>query len=385
MVASSPLARPRVLYVDDEPLVLEGLVDLLRRRFDVVTAASCQAALALVAGAPGFDVIVSDFQMPVMNGAEFLARARERSERAVHILLTGQASLDGAIAAVNQGGIFRFLTKPCPPALLLRTIDEAALKARLAGSDQATLAREVASIGRLLLRSEQLATLGTMVATVGHELNNVLSAFQGALAFVRESRAQGRPAEEEDVEMLAAVAGHLEQHARQLQRLGKPAAGGEGAPADLCAVVADVAAMLGSTGALRHVDVSLELPGRPLTVRLDRTRAQQILVNLVKNAADACADAKGRLRRVRVSVAADAALGVVTCSVEDSGTGIPEAQLDAIFEPYFTTKSSDRGTGLGLYVVQRILLDVGGDIAVTSQVDVGTRFVVTLPMAGGHA
>jgi signal transduction histidine kinase len=378
-------ARPRVLCVDDEPLVLDGLIGVLRRRFDVTTATSGSAGLQLLASAPRFDMIISDFQMPLMNGAEFLSRARERVGQAVRILLTGQASLEGAIDAVNQGGIFRFLTKPCPPATLLATVDEAAQQARLAGSDQAALAREVTDIGRLLLHAERLATLGTMVGAVGHELNNILCTYKGALSFVRESRAEGRPAEAVDLELLEAVGGHLQQHARQLLDLGRPQPASSDGIAHLNEVVVQAVDMLRRAGTLRHVELDLDLPAGVRAVRLDRTRAEQILVNLVKNAADACAELTGREGRVRVVVRADASRQLVTCHVEDNGVGIPEESLATIFEPYFTTKPSDRGTGLGLFVVKRILADAGGSIDVESRVGEGTTFAFSLPAVDAHA
>ena len=112
--------KPRILCVDDEPNVLEGLALTLGRRYQVETATSGAAALEILQRTPDKAVVVSDMRMPSMDGATFLARSREFAPDAVRILLTGQTDLDSAIAAINNGGIFRFLTKPCaPPALLI--------------------------------------------------------------------------------------------------------------------------------------------------------------------------------------------------------------------------------------------------------------------------
>lgn len=118
----STKSKPRVLCVDDEPQILEGLMLLLRRHYDVVTATSGVAALELLAHPPAMAVIVSDMRMPGMDGATFLARARQLMPDSVRLLLTGQADMNSAIAAVNEGQIFRFLTKPCPPPLLLAAV-----------------------------------------------------------------------------------------------------------------------------------------------------------------------------------------------------------------------------------------------------------------------
>jgi response regulator RpfG family c-di-GMP phosphodiesterase len=111
-----------ILCVDDEPRVLEGLVLNLRRLYRVSTASSGQAGLAIIDRNDLPAVVVSDMRMPEMDGAAFLSQVKERSPDTVRMLLTGQADLDSAIAAVNQGQVFRFLTKPCNPQTFLTAI-----------------------------------------------------------------------------------------------------------------------------------------------------------------------------------------------------------------------------------------------------------------------
>jgi CheY-like chemotaxis protein len=118
-------APPRVLFVDDEPNVLEGFERNLGEDFEIVTAPSGADALSLITTSPPFAVIVSDMRMPHMTGAELLARARRLAPEATRVLLTGQAELSTAIAAVNDGHIFRFLSKPCPAELLRRHVVDA--------------------------------------------------------------------------------------------------------------------------------------------------------------------------------------------------------------------------------------------------------------------
>lgn len=122
---------PRILCVDDEPRVLEGLALNLRRRFALTTAGGGVQGLAALTAGPAFAVVVSDMRMPGMDGATFLARIRESWPETVCMLLTGEMDLTSAIAAVNEGQIFRFLSKPCSPALLARSIDGAVAQHRL--------------------------------------------------------------------------------------------------------------------------------------------------------------------------------------------------------------------------------------------------------------
>ncbi|MEM7305419.1 MAG: response regulator [Planctomycetota bacterium] len=117
--------RPKLLLVDDEERVTQGLRVILRRDFDVATANSGAEGLKQLAESGPFAVVVSDMRMPKMNGAEFLAYAKTLAPMTARVLLTGQADQDDAIAAVNEGGIFRFLTKPCPSGPLRQALGEA--------------------------------------------------------------------------------------------------------------------------------------------------------------------------------------------------------------------------------------------------------------------
>lgn len=104
---------PRVLCVDDEPRVLEALERSLGDVFDIVTANSGAEALVALRGQGPFDVVVSDMQMPVMNGATLLAHACRIAPDTMRVLLTGHADAKAAMDAVNLGQIYRYLTKPC--------------------------------------------------------------------------------------------------------------------------------------------------------------------------------------------------------------------------------------------------------------------------------
>lgn len=133
------LQRTKILCVDDEPLVLEGLARHLRRRYDVLTATSGPAALEILHQDDDVAVIVSDMRMPGMDGATFLARARQVAPHTVRILLTGDADLSAAIATVNQGQIFRFLTKPCAPTALVFALAAATQQHRLITAEHVLL------------------------------------------------------------------------------------------------------------------------------------------------------------------------------------------------------------------------------------------------------
>jgi response regulator RpfG family c-di-GMP phosphodiesterase len=122
---------PSILCVDDEPRVVESLALHLRRDYQVLTANGAQSALQMLKdnGAPA--VIVSDMRMPGMDGATLLRHTKHLYPETTRILLTGDPGRDTAVAAVNEGQIFRFLTKPCPPDQLRTAIEAGVVHHRL--------------------------------------------------------------------------------------------------------------------------------------------------------------------------------------------------------------------------------------------------------------
>ncbi len=145
----------RVLCVDDEPRVLEGLGRILHRKCTVLTANSGEEALKLLDSSGPIDVVVSDMRMPGMSGAGLLAEFRRRSPDTVRLLLTGQTDLDSAISAVNDGHVFRFLTKPCAPSVFLDALMSGVEQHRLITAERVLL--EQTLVGSIRALTEVLA------------------------------------------------------------------------------------------------------------------------------------------------------------------------------------------------------------------------------------
>jgi response regulator RpfG family c-di-GMP phosphodiesterase len=145
-----------ILLVDDEVAILDGLRRQLRKKFDVHTANGGAEALELMKS-KSFAVVMSDMRMPQMNGATFLAHVRSLYPNVVRILLTGQADTQAAIAAVNEGQIYRFLTKPCPPEVLLDEIGSAVELNRLVAAEKELLGTTLRRTVEALIATLSLA------------------------------------------------------------------------------------------------------------------------------------------------------------------------------------------------------------------------------------
>jgi signal transduction histidine kinase len=376
----NPTGLPRVLCVDDEPNLLAGLSNTLRKRFDVTTAGSGTEGLERVANSGPFDVILCDYRMPAMDGAEFLRRLREIAPDTVPLLLTGHATLEGAITAVNEGRVFRILLKPCPPEILLEAIEQAVAHGRAPALERKRLEEEIDGLAGELQEAVRLAMAGRLASGFGHEINNMVTVLDGTIGGIRDAAGSGAPLDPEDVAALSHVRRHLATHGKNLMRLGRPPKAGSGT-ADLGRCIADAISMLRESGPLKRAGVVVETPPGTTHVALAETPLEQILLNLIKNGSEAVKDVRSRIPTIRVAVAVDPVAGTATCSVSDDGVGIPADRMTRLFEPYQTTKPAGSGTGLGLFVVRHIVESAGGKVTATSREGEGSTFAFTLPLA----
>ena len=145
----------RILCVDDDSRILEAFERQFRKVFEIQTAIGPQLGLKGIELNGPFAVVVSDLRMPGMNGIEFLTRVRQISPDTVRVMLTGDADLSAAIAAVNEGKIFQFLTKPCPAGMLTRTLEAALEQHRLITAERELL--ESTLRGSIGVMSEMLS------------------------------------------------------------------------------------------------------------------------------------------------------------------------------------------------------------------------------------
>jgi DNA-binding NarL/FixJ family response regulator len=170
----------RVLFVDDEPNVLDGIRRQLRNRLDVETAIGAAAGLELIESKGPFAVVVSDMRMPEMNGARFLARVNEIAPDTVRMVLSGQADLDSTVAAVNEGHIFRFLMKPCDPDKLIQAITAGIDQYKLVNAEKHLLENTLNATVKVLVE-----VLGLINPTAQQRASQIAKYAQGASAALK--------------------------------------------------------------------------------------------------------------------------------------------------------------------------------------------------------
>jgi len=140
----------KILCVDDEPRILSAMQRQLGEQFDVTAAEGATAALKMIASDGPFAVVVSDLRMPGMDGIHLLGEVKKRAPDSVRIMLTGFADLQATVDAVNEGNIFRFLTKPCPPETLAGALEAGIAQYRLVTAEKELLEKTLSGSVRLL-------------------------------------------------------------------------------------------------------------------------------------------------------------------------------------------------------------------------------------------
>jgi response regulator RpfG family c-di-GMP phosphodiesterase len=147
----------KVLCVDDEPQVLQGIQRQLRKQFHIETAEGAEEALEMIAKQGPYAVVVSDMRMPRMNGVELLAIVKERSPQSARIMLTGNADQQTAIDATNQGAIYRFLNKPCSTEALSNALLDGIEQHRLITAEKELIEKTVRGSVKMLASVLSLA------------------------------------------------------------------------------------------------------------------------------------------------------------------------------------------------------------------------------------
>jgi signal transduction histidine kinase len=227
-----------------------------------------------------------------------------------------------------------------------------------------------------LIQAAKLAAVGEMAAGLAHELNNPLTSVTGFSELVMEKLPQNTETHHDMVLVLKEarrardVVRRLLDFARQSESIRSSAS--------LNDVVDDIVALSRHLIQNNGVELTLNLQPDLTWVMMDNNQMKQVLLNLVHNALQAMPH--GGMMEIKSETASRGDRAGVVVSVRDSGVGIPRTEQARIFEPFYTTKGNQGGTGLGLSVTYGIVTDHGGQIDVESQPGVGSTFSVWLPL-----
>lgn len=277
------------------------------------------------------------------------------------------ASLIEGVTHVREGD-FRTRVKPGRHDEIGRLVDEFNAMIGVLAESRARIEAEAEARSRLeqgLQRVDKLVTIGQLSAGLAHEIGSPLQVLTGRAATLA---AHGDPEVRRQATLLVAQCDRITRVVEQLLSFGRRKQVVAG-PCDLAVPVRAVIDLLAVEARRRTVDLVLDIGDGPHQIIGDPDQLQQVTLNLVRNALSATP--KGGMVRVRIAG--------TTLSVRDTGSGIDGATQTRLFEPFFTTRALDGGTGLGLAVVRAIVNEHHATIDVRSEPGHGAEFVVSFP------
>jgi C4-dicarboxylate-specific signal transduction histidine kinase len=388
------LLAGRLIIVDDEPVIL----DLFRAVFEgepyeVLSFSTGMEAMAEMR-ARGVDVLLTDKNLPDIGGLDLLRVAHEVQPDSEGIIITGYASLETALEAI-QLGAFDYIIKPPRDVFeVRRKVRQAFIKVAMVRENQRLLEQlkaqnevlelaleEMKELQSELIHSEKLAGIGVLAAGIAHE---VCSPLFGVLGLAEAIRA------EEDMAVASNHAGEIEKYATQIKNIvhelsvyARDTGREEPQEVNVGEVVGDAALLVARSMTIPIEAIQVEEEPGVATVSARKGELQQVFVNLIKNAVQAVQHQYGRMGTAgegRVCVHVRTHLRHVRVDVVDNGPGVEDEKKRAVFDPFFTTKDPGQGTGLGLNIVYRILTRYRGSIQVHDSEGGGATFVVKIPV-----
>jgi signal transduction histidine kinase len=389
--------RPKhtILVVDDEPDVVKSVQDLLRFDYKVLGATRASDALKLVRE-QNVHVVLTDQRMPEMTGVDFLRRLREEFPDTVRLLITGYADIRAVIDAINQGSVYRYITKPWEPEELQAVIREAAERYDLVAERRRLVEELKGKNEQLQQTNEELSRANELksafIQVASHELRTPLTILMGLTRLAGGAAAQQQPLKSflERIEAAGRRMQHLVDQLVAMLQAGRFERPLDRRPTDVAGLLRQAADDVRPFVELRGQSLDVEIAPDVGEADLEASKVRDSLNHLLLNAIKFTPDG-GRITLVSGRAeGADGTPATLRVSVSDTGSGIDAGSLDNLFQPFFTGRDVShhssghyehgrRGLGLGLSVVKAFVEMHGGTVAVDTQVGRGTTFTITLP------
>ncbi len=379
-----------LLVVDDEPDLVQSLQDLLRRDYRVLGATRAAEGLQILEREK-VHIVMSDQRMPEMSGIEFLKRLRLDYPDTVRLLFTAYSDLKTVTEAINQGSVYRYITKP---------IDDQELRGilRQAAEHYDLIAERKRLLGELQAKNQQLEAANVelrqandlkkaFIRVASHELRTPLTIVLGLSDLARRAPEAGTPLRHWLERIYAAgqrLNGMVDQMLQLLlaDRFDRPLLRRD---VDLAGLLRQAAADVGTFVEWRHQKLELGLPPDLGTLSVEADKIRDAVAHLLLNAIKFTPDA-GTIRLA----AARLPDGGAEIRVTDTGVGIDATSLGHLFDPFFTRfdvsrhssgvfEFERRGLGLGLSLVKAFIELHGGRVQVASEIGRGSTFTITLP------
>ena len=378
MQAETDYSRYPVLVAEDNRvsrLFLEKT--LTRAGFNVVTVENGVEAMAAFKKR-FFPILVTDWMMPKMDGAELCQTIRkaELPGYVYILLLTARDSTKDIVEGLGSGAD-DFLKKPFMQPELKARLATGVRILNLERSLKNTL-QELGTTRDMLVQSEKLAAIGQLAAGLAHEIlnpANVISMRLHLFKMTEQLSRHGRDVIDICKEQLDRIVDITKSLGKFSRKPGKIVA-----RADVNEAIAHILLLLGPQLNFEDINTSTGLSNALPLIPLDREMFQEVIVNIISNAVSAMADSPEKELIIETDLPAPG--DYVRIRISDTGPGIPKEAVTRVFDPYYSTKPPDKGTGLGLFLSYGIIREQGGRLWVENNETSGASFYIELPTAG---
>lgn len=383
----STLPKPTVLVIDDETGPRESLRILLKLECDVQCASSVEEGLRLFRTSSP-DLVIMDIRMPDQTGIDGLRAIRQLDPLVSVIMLTGYGTLETAQEALRLGAN-DYLKKPFDTGDIFRIVRhniKRTLMERRHAHAKAKLEELNHQLAGQLTQRDHMAMLGQKSMELAHDISTPLMAIMGYVTMLTDqlqgSREQLGKQYDESMEYLNIIDKSVARCHELLDfwRSQKTGSKRECLPVSISAMIADIAKATKPLAVETGATIKVQPCSEPCLVMADSIQVFRAIQNIVTNAIQALTGPGGW---VELSCRADGSQ--VEVCIEDNGGGIAPENIEKIFEPYFTTKQTSHGLGLGMYITRSVIEDHGGTIRIESQPQKGTRMIIRLPLCEDNA
>ena len=376
-----------ILYVDDEEKSLKNFARAFADQFRILTAPNALEGLrVLEEHKDDIGLLMTDQRMPGEKGVWLLERARQVQPRIIRVLATAFSDMDAAIAAVNTGAIYKYVTKPWDPPALEQTLKRG-LEFFLVQRERDQLLREKMSVLHNMMIADRIVSLGLLAAGLSHHIRNALVAVKTFLDLAPMKMQE----EKMDVQGLRNPDFWKEYHQNvqwQIERINNLLkdlwAASETAPArfadqvKLHEVVNTAAKSLEAGLAAKHIQVVNQIPETLPQLNVDEPKFARLFELLLKD------EIASLPNGARVTFTAQLHNGSdkpeLLVEVTDNGPGLPQEALRVIFDPFVVRSDAPSEYGIHLMACYFIVFHHGGKIEAKSEAGKGTTFTLRLPL-----
>jgi len=365
-----------VLLVDDETDIREVLDITLRDMgYNVLMAENGEEALA-VFRAHSPPIVLTDIKMPTMDGIELLKRIKRINPECEVIMITGHGDMSLAIKSLKHKAT-DFITKPINIDALEISLKRANEKIVTRDKLKAYTENLEALIREKTELQDNLSALGLMISSISHGIKNLLTGLDAGIYLVDSSiEKKSQEQMEEGWQVVKTMIERIRKLTQDILFQSKERELDRG-PVDLLPFVEDIVNLITSETEKQAIDLTCEFEKHAGMCIMDAKCVSTALINILENAIDACVkDESKKDKHIVFGMKTDK--NTVVFFIRDNGVGMDMKTRDKVFSLFYSSKGN-KGTGLGLYISNKIIGQHGGTIDVDSALGQGSQFTITIP------